>query len=103
MNFANRTFAFPLLVLLTMLVPSIAGASTDMEFSDTGFHALAAFDDNELLLMDPLADEELANVEGGFFTIVINLAILPQINICILCSNVGQSNTGVIIGSTSLP
>jgi hypothetical protein len=70
--------------------------------SDT-FHAFSTLPAVEQARLTPLSDGQLAVVEGGAFppfpdypTVAINIAILPQINVCAVCGGVVQTNIGVI-------
>ena len=70
--------------------------------SDT-FHAFSTLPAVEQASLTPLSNDQLDAVEGGAFppypdlpTVSINIAVLPQINVCAVCKGVVQTNIGVI-------
>jgi hypothetical protein len=72
--------------------------------SDT-FHALGTLPPAEQANLTPLSDGELAAVEGAAlfdfnFAIAVQVAVLPQINVCVVCENVVQVTNGVIVQHT---
>jgi hypothetical protein len=72
-------------------VPAVAG--------DT-FQALRTLPAADQATLAPLPDDQLATVEGATLfnplTISVNIAVLPQINVCAGCEDVGQENLGAI-------
>jgi hypothetical protein len=73
------------------VVPAVA--------NDT-FHAFSTLSAMEQASLTPLSNEQLAAVEGAAFrrlpTVNINVAVLPQINVCVACEDVEQRNIGSI-------
>jgi hypothetical protein len=82
-------------VLALALMVSVTPATA----SDT-FHALSTLPTLEQASLTPLPDDQLAAVEGGAFRrapiLSVNIAVLPQINVCVICKDVAQTNIGLI-------
>jgi hypothetical protein len=84
------------LSLMLSVVPAIA---------DDTFHAFRKMSAGERALPTPLGDDQLASIEGAKhwtayknspIDIGINVAITPQLNICVVCTDVGQGNAAAI-------
>jgi hypothetical protein len=81
--------------LALSVVPAIA--------NDT-FHAFSSLPAVEQTGLTPLSDDQLAAVEGAavprplilIINTSVNVAVLPQINVCVVCEDVVQTNIGVI-------
>ena len=81
------------LALTLFVVPAVA--------SDT-FHAFSALPATEQASLTPLSDDQLAAVEGtafrlGINAVNLNIAVLNQINLCVLCEDVVQTNIAAIL------
>jgi hypothetical protein len=85
-----------LLSLVLSVVPAIA---------DDTFQAFRKMSAGERALPTPLSDDQLASTEGAKhwtayenspINIGINVAITPQLNICVVCTDVGQGNAAAI-------
>jgi hypothetical protein len=81
-------------VLALCLTLSVVPAIADDTFQ--AFHKMSA---GERALPTPLSDDQLASIEGanspidiGPIDIGINVAITPQLNICVVCTDVEQGN-----------
>ena len=90
--------------LLAITAPTLATAATALspESEQSHFSAFSNFTTTELASIDSLSNAEMSEIQGEFFNFGINIAILPQINICVLCFNVTQINDGTIIGINML-
>lgn len=104
-----RTVLASALVSATLSLPTLAVAEGGPERSDAGFHALSSLDEHALAGVQRLDDVELREIEGGrfffrrfAFNTAFNIAIAPQLNICIFCNGVSQSNFLVIFGLNDL-
>jgi hypothetical protein len=79
------------LCLTLSVVPAIA---------DDTFQAFRKMSAGERALPTPLSDDQLASIEGAYknspIDIGINVAIAPQLNICVLCADVEQTNAAAI-------
>jgi hypothetical protein len=84
------------LSLMLSVVPAIA---------DDTFQAFSKISVKERALLTPLGDDQLSSIEGarywnanknGGIGIGINVAVTPQLNICVLCTDVRQGNAGAI-------
>ncbi len=84
------------LALTLSVVPAVA--------SDT-FHALSRLPAVEQAGLGPLSDDQLAAVEGTWriLIIIVQVALLNQINVCAVCGRVTQGNLGVIAQSVRVP
>jgi hypothetical protein len=83
-------FAF---ALTLFVVPAVA--------SDT-FHAFSTLPVTEQASLTPLSDDQLAAVEGAAFrlginVVNINIAVLNQLNLCVRCEDVVQTNIAAIL------
>jgi len=81
-------------VLALCLTLSVVPAIADDTFQ--AFHKMPATD---RALLTPLSDDQLASIEGARLSPVnigINAAIVNQLNICILCTDVEQTNAAAI-------
>jgi hypothetical protein len=85
-----------LLSLVLSVVPAIA---------DDTFQAFRKMSAGERALPTPLSDDQLASIEGAKhwtayenspINVGINVAITPQLNICVVCTDVGQGNAAAI-------
>ena len=95
---------FATAALLTIATPTIASAasSTGFESGNDGFSALTNFSDAELASIGSLSNDEMSEIQGEFFNFAINIAVLPQINVCLFCFDTTQINSGSIIGINML-
>jgi hypothetical protein len=84
------------LSLMLSVVPAIA---------DDTFQAFSKMSAGEQALPTPLGDDQLASIEGAkhwtankdrSINIGINVAITPQLNICVQCRDVTQVNVASI-------
>jgi hypothetical protein len=84
------------LSLMLSVVPAIA---------DDTFQAFSQISAEDRARLTPLGDDQLASIEGarhwnankkGAINIGINVAIIPQFNICVLCTDVRQANAAAI-------
>jgi hypothetical protein len=84
------------LSLMLSVVPAIA---------DDTFQAFRKMSAGERALPTPLSDDQLASIEGAKhwtayknspINIGINVAITTQLNICVVCTDVGQGNAAAI-------
>jgi hypothetical protein len=79
------------LSLTLSVVPAIAG--------DT-FHAFRTLSATEQTTLTPMHDDQLATVEGAtpfsIPSIIVNVTVHPQINVCAVCEDVVQENLGAI-------
>ena len=91
---------FTTAALLTIFTPTLVNASPTLspELEKVEFSVLTNFSDAEIASIDNLSNSEMSEVTGEFFNFGINIAILPQINICIFCFNSTQINNGSIVG-----
>ena len=80
------------LSLTLSVVPAIA---------DDAFQAFSEMSAEDRALLTPLGDDQLASIEGArhwnankksAINIGINVAITPQFNICVVCTDVSQAN-----------
>ena len=78
-------------------------------FANDTFHALSTLPAGEQTRLTPLSDDQLAVVEGAavprplIINTSVNVAVLPQINVCAVCEDVVQVNIGVIAQASTLP
>jgi hypothetical protein len=89
-----------------MLIAALALSVAPAVAGDT-FHALRTLSPVELSNLTPLADDQLAAVEGGHFRdggdfrgpriIIINIIYLTQINVCEGCDDVTQQNIATTV------
>jgi hypothetical protein len=78
------------LCLTLSVVPAIA---------DDTFQAFNKMPATDRAPLTPLSDDQLASIEGARLSPVnigINVAITPQLNICVVCTAVGQGNEAAI-------
>jgi hypothetical protein len=84
------------LSLTLSVVPAIA---------DDTFQAFSQMSAEDRALLSPLGDDQLASIEGARRRIThtlspintgVNVAIITQLNICILCTDVEQANAAAI-------
>ena len=85
-----------LLALVLSIVPAMA-ASDESSSGKTPatFHALSKMPSGERAALPPLADEQLASIEGGWICLVctgVNIAVIVPINISVLSIGVTQGN-----------
>ncbi len=99
----NRTATAAMVAGMLALSPALATASGDNSPSNTRFHALSTLQQTEIMTLDAMSENELNSVQGEFFNFGLNLAIAPQINICIFCTGVTQTNLAMIFGFNSFP
>jgi hypothetical protein len=82
-------------VLALSLMLSVVPAIADDTFQ--AFHKMSA---EERALLTPLGDDQLASIEGARknapINIGINVAVTPQLNICVLCRDVTQVNAAAL-------
>jgi hypothetical protein len=84
-------------VLAFVLALSVAPAVAN----DT-FHTFSTLPAVEQASLTPLSDDQLAAIEGAAsprsltVNIGVNVGVLPQINVCVVCEDVAQTNIGVI-------
>lgn len=73
--------------------------------ADDTFRALSKISTKDQALLTPLDDHQLASIEGAShksgqktkpINIGINIAVIPQLNICVLCTDVTQRNAAVV-------
>ena len=77
------------LALMLSVVPAVA--------SDT-FHALSRLPAVEQAGLAPLSDDQLDAVEGALkIVVIVQVAVQNQINVCAVCKNVAQVNTGLTV------
>jgi hypothetical protein len=77
------------LALTLSVVPAVA--------SDT-FHALSRLPAVEQAGLTPLSDDQLDAVEGALrIVVIVQVAVQNQINVCAVCRNVAQVNSGVAV------
>jgi hypothetical protein len=88
------------IVLALSLTLSVVPAIADDTFQT--FRKMSA---EERALLTPLGDDQLASIEGTSHStttknvpinIGINVAVTPQLNICVLCRDVTQVNAAAI-------
>jgi hypothetical protein len=71
------------------VVPAVASDS---------FHALSRLPAVEQAGLAPLSDDQLAAVEGALrLVIIVQVAVVNQINVCALCRKVAQVNAGATV------
>jgi hypothetical protein len=84
------------LCLTLSVVPAIA---------DDTFQAFRKMSARERALPTPLSDDQLASIEGAEhwtayenspINIGLNVAIITELNICVLCTDVEQANAAAI-------
>ena len=85
------------------LVPALGSASSELHPHEPTFFAFSSMDKLEALALEPLQPEEMQEVQGEFFNLVFNFAFVPQINICVFCFDVNQSNFAMVLGNNNLP
>ena len=95
---------FTTAALLTIFTPTLVNATTTLspEMEKDGFSVLTNFSDTEMASIDSLSNREMSEVRGEFFNFGINIAVLPQINVCLFCFNSTQINNGSIVGVNML-
>ena len=83
-----------------VLAVALAFSAVPAVASDT-FHAFSPLSAPEQAILTPLSDDQLAAVEGAAFrslptvNVGVNVAMAPQINVCVVCEDVVQTNIGV--------
>jgi hypothetical protein len=83
-------------------------AASDESISKTPstFHALSRMPGGERAALTPLTDEQLASKEGGrscFACTGVNIAVPVLINISVSSTGVTQTNSVLLLQSTSFP
>jgi hypothetical protein len=71
--------------------------------ADDTFQALSKMPTTDRALLTPLSDDQLAAIEGASLSPVdigVDVAIITQLNICALCTDVGQANVAPIFQIT---
>ena len=87
-------------VLALCVAPAVANDS---------FHAFSTLPPVEQARLTPLSEAQLAAVEGAavprplIINTSVNVAVLPQINVCAVCKDVVQVNVGVIAQASTVP
>lgn len=76
--------------------PSALKQRVNMKESSAMFHALDKMTVEEQASIRPMTDDQLASIEGGrrwrgHINLNLNIAVVVSNNICVLCSDVGQS------------
>lgn len=76
--------------------PSALKQRVNMKESSAMFHALDKMTVEEQASIRPMTDDQLASIEGGrrwrgHINLNLNIAVVVANNICVFCSNVGQS------------
>ncbi len=99
----NRTVTAGMVAGMLALTPVLATASGDNSPSNTRFHALSTLQQADIMTLDAMSENELNGIQGEFFNFGLNFAFAPQINICIFCTGVTQSNLAMIFGFNSFP
>lgn len=99
----NRTLTAGMVAGLATLAPTLATASVEQLSDNTAFHALSTLQQSELMTLDAMSENELGSIHGEFFNFGFNIAIAPQLNICIICNGVNQTNIGSIFGFNMFP
>jgi hypothetical protein len=102
-HIAMVTVTTVLVMLLSSIVP-VQAADPDeatLPGPSGSFHALGRLPHLEQNNLTPLTDTELDSITGmagwgGLGGLVANLGIVVQINVCAVCSNVRQTNFGVL-------
>jgi hypothetical protein len=89
-----------IVMLLLSVVPArAAGDDGIINTEPRSFHALSRISEEATNPPVALSDDELASITGGrrgFFGSINNLAIIVQINVCAICSQVSQGNAAII-------
>jgi|GEM_PF-2152935 len=108
MKLCKNQIAVALLSGCMALVPALGVASSESQQSELQqdeptFFAFSSMEKPELLTLEPMQFNELQQVQGEYFNLVFNFALVPQINICLFCVGVNQSNFAMVFGINNLP
>lgn len=88
-----------IVMLLLSVVPARAADDDGaVNAAPRSFHALSRIPEEATNPLVALSDDELASITGGhrLFGSAMNLALLVQINVCVICSQVSQGNAAFI-------
>ena len=88
-----------IVVLFLSVVPARAADDDGaVNAAPRSFHALNRIPEEATNPLVALSDDELASITGGhrLFGSATNFAILVQINLCVICSQVSQGNAAII-------
>ena len=95
-----------LALVLSIVPPMAAGDESISGKTPASFHALSRIAGGERAALTPLADDQLASIEGEGGCLVcigVNFAVAVPINISVLSIGVTQGNLVQLSQSTSLP
>ena len=94
----NRTLVAGMVAGLAAMAPTLVAASGEGVTAYPNLHALSTLDQSDLMSLDAMSENELGDTKGEFFNFGINLVVAPQLNICIICNGVSQTNLAMISG-----
>jgi len=103
MKLCKNRFAIAMMGGCMALVPALGVASSELQQDEPTFFAFSSMEKPELLILEPMQVSELQQVQGEYFNLVFNFALVPQINICLFCVGVNQSNFAMVFGINNLP
>jgi hypothetical protein len=95
-----------LALVLSIVPPMAAGDESISGKTPASFHALSRMPGGERAALTPLADDQLASIEGEGICFVctgVNVAVVVPINISVLSRGVTQGNLVQLSQSISFP